>query len=225
MVNEKNILSLIAEIQAELKAPKNQWNTHGKFNYRSAEDILEAVKPILFKRDMVQIITDEIVNLGNRYYIKATVTVYYGDQKLSVSAYAREPESRKGMDESQITGAASSYARKYALNGLYNIDDTKDADTDEFRRQTNKKSDPADDDRLPWDEPAESEYLTKAEVADLMNGAIGVLGKEEAGTCLKKMYEHYRVTSETLRRDDLSSYRRYIEIWADDNVYAGDYRS
>jgi len=117
----------LAEIQKKLKAPKNQHNNFGNYNYRSCEDILEAVKPLL--DDMWLTINDEIVPVGNRYYIKATATLHGTDTEISVSAYAREEETKKGMDASQITGSASSYARKYALNGLFLIDDTKDADT------------------------------------------------------------------------------------------------
>lgn len=123
---------MLSKIQAELKAPKGQFNSFGKYKYRSCEDILEAVKPLLAKHGGIITITDELVFKGDRYYIKATAT-YHGEPSLSVSGYAREPETKKGMDDSQITGTASSYARKYALNGLLLIDDSKDADTDEHR--------------------------------------------------------------------------------------------
>ena len=115
------------EIQQKLKAPKNQRNEFAKFNYRSCEDILEAVKPLLGTATLV--ITDEVVNIGNRYYVKATVKLKDNEEEISNTAFARESEIKKGMDESQITGSTSSYARKYALNGLFLIDDTKDADT------------------------------------------------------------------------------------------------
>ncbi len=220
MAND-NILKLIANVQAELKAPKSQYNSFGRYNYRSAEDILEAVKPLLFKHGLTQTISDEVVETNTRHYIKSTVTVYLGDQSVSVSAFAREPESKKGMDESQITGTASSYARKYALNGMWCIDDTKDADTDEFRQQTdkqnngkaNKKSEPVDDDRLPWDmDEDESEYLTKAEVAELMNHTIGRLGREEAEAVLRQMFEYYRITPQTMLRADQSKFLHYIDM-------------
>jgi hypothetical protein len=120
----------LIKIQSELKSPKTQRNNFGNYNYRNCEDILEAVKPLLDKYECTLTISDDIVEVGGRVYIKATATFY--DIKLginsSVSAYAREPEQQKGMSESQITGASSSYARKYALNGLFLIDDTKDAD-------------------------------------------------------------------------------------------------
>jgi hypothetical protein len=121
--------SKLLAIQAELKAPKNQKNTFGNYKYRSQEDILEAVKPLLKKHGLVLTIADEIVNLGNRFYVKATAMLSEAGNALAcVSAYAREEETKKGMDAAQITGSASSYARKYALNGLFLIDDTKDSD-------------------------------------------------------------------------------------------------
>jgi len=116
-------------IQTELKAPKGQFNSFGKYKYRSCEDILEALKPLLSKADYTLTLTDEIVEVGGRVYIKATATIRDGLKTASVTAFARESLSKKGMDESQITGTASSYARKYALNGMFLIDDTQDADT------------------------------------------------------------------------------------------------
>ena len=120
----------LLRVQTQLKAPKNQYNIFGKYYYRSCEDITEAVKPLLAEENLVMTISDELTLIGDRYYIKATVTVIDGEtgEKHEVHAYAREAESKKGMDESQITGAASSYARKYALNGMFAIDDTKDSD-------------------------------------------------------------------------------------------------
>jgi hypothetical protein len=115
-------------IQSELKAPKGQFNSFGKYKYRSCEDIVEAVKPVLLKYNFALIITDELVLIGERYYIKATAVITNGTISYNASAFAREEEIKKGMDCSQITGSASSYARKYALNGLFAIDDTKDAD-------------------------------------------------------------------------------------------------
>lgn len=119
----------IVAIQSELKAPKGQYNSFGKYNYRSCEDILEGVKPLLAKHGLVLTIQDSIDLIGDRFYVKATATITDGKEKLSTSAYARESLDKKGMDASQVTGATSSYARKYALNGLLAIDDTKDADT------------------------------------------------------------------------------------------------
>jgi hypothetical protein len=127
--NKMKILEVLNKIQKELKAPKNQVNNFGHYNYRSCEDILEAVKPLL--GEAILTISDEIVLIGNRYYVKAIATIQIDGEKLFVEAFAREAEDKKGMDESQITGASSSYARKYALNGLFLIDDTKDADSQE----------------------------------------------------------------------------------------------
>lgn len=119
----------VGDIQHRLKAPKGQYNSFGKYNYRSCEDILEGVKPLLKEHNLALLIDDEIVQIGERYYVKATAKITDGREFVSATAYAREPDTKKGMDESQITGATSSYARKYALNALLCIDDTKDADT------------------------------------------------------------------------------------------------
>lgn len=126
-----NITTQLAAIQYELKAPKTQYNSFGKYNYRNCEDILEAVKPLLVTHGAALTLSDELTQIGDRYYIKATATlanINNPAEDISVTAYAREDETKKGMDGSQVTGAASSYARKYALNGLFCIDDTKDAD-------------------------------------------------------------------------------------------------
>ena len=132
-----NIYEKLLNTQTELKAPKGQYNSFGKYKYRSCEDILEAVKPICAKNKATLILSDSLENIGDRYYIKATATLIdvESGENLENTAYAREESEKKGMDGSQITGTASSYARKYALNGLFNIDDTKDADTDEYTKQ------------------------------------------------------------------------------------------
>lgn len=124
-------------IQNELKAPKSQENKFGNYNYRSCEDILEAAKPLLKKHECELTLSDEVVTVGGRFYVKVTAEIRSKNDKRQVTAYARETENKKGMDDSQITGAASSYARKYALNGLFLIDDTKDSDTDEYCSQPN----------------------------------------------------------------------------------------
>ncbi|WP_425447770.1 ERF family protein [Dethiothermospora halolimnae] len=133
----------LMNIQSELKAPKNQYNSFGKYKYRSCEDILEGVKPLLLKNELTLTITDEPLMLGDRFYIKAiaTLTDTGGKEKIEVSAFAREDEKKKGMDLAQVTGSTSSYARKYALNGLFCIDDTKDSDaTNEHDKDDNKPS-------------------------------------------------------------------------------------
>ena len=125
-----NLRVKLSAIQGSLKAPKGQTNKFGGYNYRSAEDILNAVKPLLGEWRCSLIVSDEIVEVSGRIYVRASATIADNDsdQAISTSAFAREAESKKGMDEAQITGSASSYARKYALNGLFAIDDTKDPD-------------------------------------------------------------------------------------------------
>lgn len=136
-----NIQEKLLYIQAKVKAPKNLYNSFGKYSYRNAEGILEAVKPFLDEMKCTLTISDEIVAVGGRIYVKANATLWDTEKidVIAVSAYAREAETKKGMDDSQVTGTASSYARKYALNGLFLLDDTKDADTDEYAKQTGKK--------------------------------------------------------------------------------------
>lgn len=130
-MEQQTITQKLATIQQKLKAPKGQYNSFGKYAYRNAEDILEAVKPLCAETGTVVLLSDEILNIGNRFYVKATAALIDAETQtqLTVSAYAREEEEKKGMDGSQVTGASSSYARKYALNGLFAIDDTKDSDT------------------------------------------------------------------------------------------------
>lgn len=136
-----NLKEKLVAIQGELKAPKNQYNSFGDFKYRSCEDILEAVKPLLKKQKVVLTLSDEVVAVGDRVYIRACATIAdtESEEHYSNVAYAREALSKPKMDDAQITGTASSYARKYALNGLFLIDDTKDADTDEHAKQTGKE--------------------------------------------------------------------------------------
>lgn len=138
-MEKQNIYQKLSNIQNTLKAPKLNKNSFGNYKYRSCEDILEAVKPLCKENNVVLILRDNLVSLDGRFYIEAVATLYdlevCGEQ-ISNTAYAREEEAKKGMDASQVTGTSSSYARKYALNGLFNIDDTKDADTDEYTKKT-----------------------------------------------------------------------------------------
>ena len=136
-----SVYEKLSKVQSELKAPKGQYNSFGKYKYRSCEDILEAVKPLHAKHGVVLTVGDEVVEISNRFYVKATATFVdiESGEKIINTALAREDDAKKGMDGSQITGTASSYARKYCLNGLYCIDDTKDADTDEYRHQQERK--------------------------------------------------------------------------------------
>jgi hypothetical protein len=147
-VNSPSIYEMLRLVQLELKAPKGQRNSFGNYDYRSAEDILEAVKPVLSAAYLTLVVNDEILLIGDRYYVKATAEVLNtnGDS-IKASALAREAEDKKGMDSAQVTGATSSYARKYALNGLFAIDDSKDADTNEHKQvsesRTSSTSNPA----------------------------------------------------------------------------------
>lgn len=125
---ELTLRQKLTKVQSELKAPKNNKNNFGGYQYRSCEDVLESLKPILLKYELFMSISDEIIEVGNRIYVKATVKVFDDINEECVSAFAREDEGKKGFDLSQLTGATSSYARKYALNGMFLIDDTKDAD-------------------------------------------------------------------------------------------------
>lgn len=131
------IYEKLMHIQTEIKAPKNLYNSFGKYKYRNAEGICEAVKPYLAKENASLVLHDDLVNVGDRIYVKATACLIDNESGRTVeaTAFAREALSKKGMDDSQITGTASSYARKYALNGLFLLDDTKDADTDENRME------------------------------------------------------------------------------------------
>lgn len=140
----KNITQKLIKVQSELKAPKGQKNTFGNYNYRSAEDILEAVKPLLSEQGLLMTITDIIEQIGERYYIQAKVILTDGEDTVEVTGYARESLNKKGMDDSQITGTASSYARKYAMNGLFLIDDTKDSDSNENRTERENRAKKAD---------------------------------------------------------------------------------
>jgi hypothetical protein len=140
--SKQSLTEKLINVQKTLKAPKGNYNSFGKYKYRSAEDILEAVKPLNAEQGLLLTLTDEPLLVGEWHYIKATASITDGEGSHTVTAYARESESKKGMDGSQITGTASSYARKYALNGLYLIDDTKDADTDEYQNQNKQQSEP-----------------------------------------------------------------------------------
>ena len=140
-------------IQSELNAPKSRHNSFGNYSYRSLEDILEAVKPLLKREGLVLTLTDTIENIGDNYYVKATARLTDGNQELQASAYAQESQDRKGMDPAQRTGSSSSYARKYCLNALFLIDDTKDADTDEYKmkeQHANKSFKPKENKSMKW---------------------------------------------------------------------------
>jgi hypothetical protein len=141
MEPENKKVNNLINIQVELRAPKNQYNNFGKYNYRTCEGILEAVKPLLKLYNCQLTLTDDIIAIGSRCYVRATATFIDGDKVISVTGWAREEEVKKGMDASQITGTASSYARKYALDGLFLIDDANDADTPAYARVSYTKED------------------------------------------------------------------------------------
>lgn len=143
---KENIYDLISRVQKELKAPKSKWNKFGEYHYRSLEDILEGVKALLPSGSYV-IFNDEIIMIGDRFYVKATASLCYQEKCVSSAAYAREDSERKKMHPEQLTGCASSYARKNALNGLFCIDDTKDADADELKAEI-KKQEPTEKPKL-----------------------------------------------------------------------------
>jgi hypothetical protein len=145
------LFNKLALLQDQIDVPKSQYNKFGNFYYRNVEDIQSAVKPLLVKHGLVLTVQDELVLIGDRYYIKATATISDGEQSLSTTAYARESESKKGMDDSMCTGTSSSYARKYALGGLLVLDDQKDADHADNREQGNKESSPTPPEpEKPW---------------------------------------------------------------------------
>mgnify|MGYP002523370849 CR=1 FL=1 len=178
----------LSAIQNELKAPKGQYNNFGKYSYRSAEDILEAVKPICKKHKTVLVLSDEVKQIGERYYVEACATLHDLESvdALQVTAFAREEETKKGMDASQVTGATSSYARKYALNGLFNIDDTKDADTDEYHNQVTeggKAETKAKAEKAKADDPKISH--------DKVEIAVGVIRNKQ--TTLANILQAYNV--------------------------------
>lgn len=167
------IYEKLLEIQKELKAPKSQYNSFGKYSYRSAEDILEAVKPLCYNNKVVLTLSDDIVLVNERYYVKACAMLVDAEKPEStiiVSAYAREEEEKKGMDGSQVTGAASSYARKYALNGLFDIDDTKDSD---FTNTGSKKDSESKKSKAPASEEVTQKIAEiKAEIDNKLASGI-----------------------------------------------------
>lgn len=162
-----SIYAKLSTIQQKLIAPKNQYNSFGKYNYRSCEDILEGLKPCLKEVKAAVTVTDEIVLIGERYYVKATATLFDSEtgEYVSNSAYAREEDAKKGMDASQVTGSTSSYARKYALNGLFCIDDVKDADTRDNRQKEAEEQKQAEAEQKKIENMLISDIKVKALIA------------------------------------------------------------
>lgn len=188
----KQIYSALMAVQRDLKAPKGQQNKFGNYKYRSAEDIIEAVKPLLNENGLILNMTDDVVMVGERIYIKATVSVIdvaNGDT-VTTTALARESAVKKGMDDSQVTGTASSYARKYALNGLFAIDDTKDADTNEYQ-QTQVNSNRAHEERngaiKVLNDAIKKTGIKPAEVAAIAGAKFGKTSTKDM--TVKEIYE------------------------------------
>lgn len=182
-----NVYESLANVQQSLKATKDLFNKFGGYNYRSCESILESVKPLLAKEHLALTLTDEMVQVGGRIYVKSTATVFPTDDsnsRISVDAYAREEEAKKGMDSSQVTGAASSYARKYALNGLFCIDDNKDSDATNTH---GKDESPPKQDKPKQEQPKEapkSETKTKQQLlADKVKSLVKTEGDTEFAIC------------------------------------------
>ena len=191
---EKTIYEKLLSVQNELKAPKDKRNNFGEYNYRSCEGILEAVKPLLQAQGLMLTIKDEVVNIGDRYYVRATVLLddISSNGEIAITALAREEEAKKGMDASQITGTASSYARKYALNGLFLIDDTKDADTDEFHRTTQENGQKTNVATQPNQPPAKKIALTQKIVDEKLKFILEQTDTDTVKNIwlnLSKMYE------------------------------------
>lgn len=201
----------LLNIQKDLRAPKSQYNSFGKYNYRNCEDILESVKPLCDREKACLTLSDSVVQIGDRYYIQAVATLYdceSGDIINAVTAYAREEAEKKGMDGSQVTGAASSYARKYALNGLFNIDDNKDADSYENSNDTPPKTAKSPKENNTNKEQDELEKALKT--------AITIAGKEYVleGIPLNWLQSHVEKASPELKKamEKVITYKMAQEI-------------
>jgi len=197
------IYEKLLNIQNELKAPKSQFNAFGKYKYRNAEDILESVKPLCFKYKATLTLSDEIVLIGERHYVKATATltdIEKPELKIWTTAYAREEESKKGMDGSQVTGASSSYARKYALNGLFNIDDTKDSDSTNTHGKDDKET--------------TTQEVTNEEILKLF--ALAEQAGYSKDTVFKQAKEKYKKEVENLKKAEynqlITGYTKLVKM-------------
>lgn len=214
MAEGKPIFAALMAVQAELKAPKNQHNSFGKYDYRSAEDIIEAVKPLLKDNGLFLNMSDEIVLIGDRYYVKATVKVVdvVTGESVQTSALAREAAQKKGMDESQVTGTASSYARKYALNGLFAIDDNRDADTDEYARQTSQNAAGARSTRNAGNYKGNTDNIRHKAMHGLSTEMkrLGMTGEEVSALCGLKFG---KTNSRDLTTGQLSELAAHLEEW------------
>lgn len=223
MAEGKPIFAALMAVQAELKAPKNQHNSFGKYDYRSAEDIIEAVKPLLKDNGLFLNMSDEIVLIGDRYYVKATVKVVdvVTGESVQTSALAREAAQKKGMDESQVTGTASSYARKYALNGLFAIDDNRDADTDEYARQTSQNAAGARSTRNAYTSKGSANDELRSKAMHSLTKEmqrVGASGEEVSALCGVKFG---KTNSRDLSTGELSKLAANLEAWIAEQMGGG----
>ena len=202
-----NLYEKLRAVQSALKAPKGQENKFGGYRYRSCEDILEAVKPLLAENGLALTISDEIVLVGERYYVKATATITDGENSVSVTAYAREEETKKGMDAAQITGSASSYARKYSLNGLLAVDDTKDPDATNDHGKAKPK---------PEVESYGHDYTKLSELCERSAAATGMT-VDEAKQAFVSTYGNPKHMNEAKYRAVLLAFESNIESLEESN--------
>lgn len=214
MEEKISIYSKLLSIQNELKAPKNQYNKFGKYNYRSCEDILEAIKPLCLKYGAVVLIDDYVAQVGERFYVKAKASLIDIDtqEEVYACAYARESENKKGMDSTQVTGATSSYARKYALNGLFCIDDTKDVDTQEYqekKQMNNNQSKNANDYEQVGIEQATLLGEIDKRVEELFN--LGVDVKSEGALHFINKFNNNKSDVNTMTQAERYNYKNVLE--------------
>lgn len=203
------MVTKLMEIQTKIKAPKNLYNSFGKYKYRNAEGICEAVKPYLAEQKCALTLSDEIIDVGGRIYVKATATLRDTEtlESISVSAMAREAEEKKGMDESQITGTASSYARKYALNGLFLLDDTKDADSDEHHEEAEAKAKRAKEEEA-HDKAVED--ISKMKISKIKVDALAEKAVAD-NVPLKRLLDLYKLAD--LESMNEKQYRNCMDNW------------
>ena len=196
MADKMTLRAKLMHIQAELKAPKNLFNKFGNYSYRNAEGIQEALKPLEVKYGVMTMLSDSIEEIGGRIYVKATAAIYdtESDDSICVFAYAREAETKKGMDDAQVTGATSSYARKYALNGLFLLDDTKDIDSEEYQAQSKAEANKATSKKAEKAEPKKAD--TKQPLSEK---EMTFLKQRYTGDNLAKLLDFYKIE----RLDDI----------------------
>lgn len=212
MSETKPLTEKLIEIQKELKAPKSRYNSFGKYNYRSVEDIMDGVKPLNAEQGLMLTLSDEPVLIGDWHYIKATATITDGKEDVTVTAYARESQTKKGMDDSQITGTASSYARKYALNGLYLIDDTKDADTDEYQKQQRGQH---NNNRSQQSAPKKATNKEIGELKEVIGVFVELMKKKGKDVTPEQVRDQLGITDFTkLNQIDVQSAKERIRKWS-----------